>query len=120
MKYDKWTIWRANLDPVIGSEQGLTRPVLIISDESINDLISTVNILPITTRKNNRMIYPNEVLIEADKFGLKEESIVLCHQIRTIDKRRFAQYYGLVSDTAKQNDIIEALLFQLGIENTYN
>lgn len=39
MKFKKWTIWRANLDPVVGSEQGLTRPVLIISDDSINDLL---------------------------------------------------------------------------------
>jgi mRNA interferase MazF len=116
MKFNKWTIWRANLDPVIGSEQGLTRPVLLISDSSINDLINTVNVIPITSRKNNRQIYPNEVLLEADLYGLPEESILLCHQTRTLDKRRFAQYYGEISDVVKQNEIIEALFFQLGIE----
>lgn len=106
MKHKKWTIWRANLDPVIGSEQGLTRPVLIISDDSINELINTVNILPITTRKSGRIIYPNEVQIDKSSFGLPEESIVLCHQIRTLDKKRFAQFYGEIGDINKQNEII--------------
>jgi mRNA interferase MazF len=117
MKHKRWTIWRANLDPVIGSEQGFTRPVLILSDDSINDLINTINVIPITTRKNNRQIYPNEVLLEANKYGLSDESIVLCHQIRTLDKKRFAQYFGEIADSEKQNEIIEALFFQLGIEN---
>lgn len=114
----KRTIWRANLDPVVGSEQGLTRPVMIISDNSVNDVVNTVNIIPITSRKPGRLIYPNEVLIEASSFGLTEESILLCHQIRTIDKRRFAQAYGQVDAIEKQNEIVEALLFQLGIDIT--
>ena len=120
MNYKRWTVWRANLDPVVGSEQGLTRPVVIISEDAINDLINTVNIIPITTRKGNRMIYPNEVLLEPNMFGLADESIVLCHQIRTLDKRRFAQFYGEINDHKKQNEIIEALFFQLGIESTYS
>jgi mRNA interferase MazF len=120
MNYQKWTIWRANLDPVVGSEQGLTRPVLIISDGAINEVINTVNIIPLTTRKPNRQIYPNEVLIEALKYGLPEESILLCHQIRTLDKKRFGQFYGQIDDTEKQDEIIEAILFQLGIDNTYS
>jgi mRNA interferase MazF len=119
MKHKRWTIWRANLDPVVGSEQGRTRPVLILSDDAINDLINTVNILPITTRKVDRQIYPNEVLIEANTCGLPDESIILCHQIRTLDKKRFAQYYGEITNAEKQNEIIEALFFQLGIENSY-
>jgi mRNA interferase MazF len=118
MRYNKWTIWRANLDPVIGSEQGLTRPVLIISDDSINDLINTVNVIPLTTRKIGRIIYPNEVLLESNLYGLPEESIVLCHQIRTLDKKRFAKFYGEISDLKKQSEIIEALFFQFGIENS--
>ena len=64
MKYKRWAIWRANLDPVVGSEQGLTRPVLMISDDTINELINTVNIIPITSRKSSRLIYPNEVLLD--------------------------------------------------------
>lgn len=119
MKYKKWSIWRANLDPVVGSEQGFTRPVLIISDDEINELINTVNVIPITTRKSNRIIYPNEVLLESFVFGLPEESIVLCHQIRTLDKKRFAQFYGEIDNLQKQNEIIEALFFQMGIDIPY-
>lgn len=118
MKHLKWTIWRANLDPVVGSEQGLTRPVLIISDDTINNQINTVNLIPITTRKNKRMVYLNEVLLDPNKYGLTEESIILCHQVRTLDKKRFAKFYGEISDKEKQNQIIEALFFQLGIERS--
>ena len=117
MKLLKWTIWRANLDPVVGSEQGLNRPVLIISDDQINDLINTVNVIPITTRKINRIVYPNEVLLNSNLFGLTAESIALCHQIRTLDKKRFAKFYGEITDNKKQTEIIEALFFQLGIDN---
>jgi mRNA interferase MazF len=119
MNYEKWTIWRANLEPVVGSEQGLTRPVMIISDDSVNEVINTVNIIPITSRKPGRQIYPNEVLLEANDFGLPEESILLCHQIRTLDKRRFAKFYGQINDPDKQKEIVDSLLFQLGI-NTYS
>ena len=118
MKIQKWSIWRANLDPVVGSEQGKSRPVLIISEDDINDLLNVVNILPLTTRKPGRQVYPNESLIPAKKFGLESESIVLCHQIRTIDKKRLSKKYGEIDDDAIQNQITEALCFQLGINKT--
>jgi len=84
----KWHIFLANLDPVVGSEQGKTRPVLVISEEAINQILPVVNILPITSRKPGRKIYPNEVVISIGIGGLKNESIILCYQIRTLDKRR--------------------------------
>lgn len=116
MNVKKWGIYRANLDPVIGSEQGKSRPVLIVSEDAINDLLNNVNILPITTRKQGRRIYPNEALLEGGKFGLENDSIVLCHQIRTIDKQRLSLEYGDIKEPAKQDEILEAVCFQLGIE----
>lgn len=116
MTLKKWTICRANLDPVIGSEQGKSRPVVVISDDEINDLLNTVNILPITSRKVGRNIYPNEALIPANNFGLANESIILCHQIRTIDKRRISQQYGIINETSIQIEILDSLCFQIGIE----
>ncbi|HTM67279.1 MAG TPA: type II toxin-antitoxin system PemK/MazF family toxin [Flavipsychrobacter sp.] len=113
---NKWSIWRANLDPVVGSEQGKSRPVLIISETEINALLNTVNILPVTSRKAGRTIYPNEALIHQGSFGLANESIILCHQIRTIDKSRLSHFYGSVDDTGLQEEILSALSFQLGIE----
>lgn len=77
--------------------------------------MNIVNVLPITSRKKGRLIYPNEVLLQADKYGLSKDSIVLCHQIRTVDKRRLSTEYGKINDKVKQNEILEALCFQLGI-----
>lgn len=112
----KGSIYRANLDPAIGSEQGKSRPVLIISEDEINNILNIVNVIPITSRKPARNEYPNEVLIPANNFGLNIESIVLCHQIRTLDKQRLSKEYGQISDTKKQSEIIDALCFQFGID----
>ncbi|MEM9992258.1 MAG: type II toxin-antitoxin system PemK/MazF family toxin [Bacteroidota bacterium] len=108
-------MYRANLEPVIGSEQGKTRPVLIISKNTINNLLNCANVIPITSRKSGRTIYPNEVLLPKGTAGLMNESIALCHQIRTIDKRRLAQAYGEITDNILKEAIAEALRFQLGI-----
>jgi mRNA interferase MazF len=112
----KWSIHRANLDPAIGSEQGKTRPVLVISEDAVNSILNNVNIIPITSRKPGRKIYPNEALLPANTHGLSNESIVLCHQIRTLDKVRLSHFYGEVTLKQKQEEIIEALCFQLAID----
>lgn len=115
-KHSRWKIFRANLDPIVGSEQGKTRPVLIISRDEINELLNCVNIVPITTRKSGRTIYPNEVLLPKGTAKLENESIALCHQMRTIDKRRLSFEYGEVKENAIRVAILEALKFQLDIE----
>ena len=74
-----------------------------------------MNVLPVTSRKNNRLTYPNEALISAGKFGLVNESVVLCYQIRTLDKRRLIEIYGSIDDPIVQNEIIEAIKFQIGL-----
>jgi mRNA interferase MazF len=48
MRFSQWTVWLANLDPIVGSEQGKTRPVLIISKSSLNGILPVVNVIPIT------------------------------------------------------------------------
>jgi len=106
---------QTGLDPVIGSEQGRTRPVLVISEEEINQILPVVNVLPITSGKPGRRIYPNEVLIPAAISGLELESIVLCYQIRTLDKRRLMRVMGKIDDLEFQEGIIDALSFQLGM-----
>ena len=116
MNFDKWSIYKANLDPIVGSEKGKSRPVLLISENEINDLIKRVNVLTITSRKINRRIYPNEALIEKGNFGLTNESIILSHQIRTLDKSRQTYKYGVINDLEKQNEIFDSICFQLGIE----
>jgi mRNA interferase MazF len=110
----KWHIYSANLDPTVGSEQGKIRPVLVISEDDINNLLNCVNIIPITTRQANRFIYPNEVLLPENTSGLPKESIALCHQIRTIDKRRLISAYGKIEISSIKNGIYDAITFQLG------
>lgn len=115
MNYRRWQIWLANLDPVVGSEQGKTRPVIIISDDDPNSILNVVNVLPLTSRKPGRIIYPNEALINGGSFGLQNDSIVLCQQIRTLDKKRLIKQYGIISDALLQRRIVVALKFQLAI-----
>ncbi len=112
----RWHVFLANLDPVVGSEQGKTRPVIVVSEEKVNRLLSVLNAVPITSRKDNRTIYPNEVVLMAGTAGLNRESIVLCHQIRTLDKKRLIKHLGSISEDAIQAEILNALSFQLGMK----
>lgn len=93
MNFRKWYIYRASLDPVVGSEQGKSRPVLVISEDDINALLNIVNIIPLISLKEGRIIYPNEALIPAQLSGLDMDSVALCHQIRTIDKMRLSKIW---------------------------
>jgi len=111
----KWSIYRAGLDPIVGSEQAKSRPVLVVSEDVVNDVLNIVNVVPITSRKEGRRIYPNEAVIPMNSYGLGNESIILYHQIRTLDKKRLTPYYGQILLKEKQQEILEALCFQLGI-----
>ena len=113
----RWHIFLASLDPVVGSEQGKTRPVLVISEEEINQILPVVNALPITTRKPGRKVYPNEVLIPAGTVGLDKESILLCYQIRTLDKIRLTRMIGKIETWELKQNILNALNFQLGLSS---
>jgi mRNA interferase MazF len=50
MKVERWEIWLANLEPVLGSEQGKTRPVLVLSSTAVNQILPVVNVLPVTSK----------------------------------------------------------------------
>ncbi|MGH8478313.1 MAG: type II toxin-antitoxin system PemK/MazF family toxin [Gammaproteobacteria bacterium] len=115
MSAERWSLWQANLDPVVGSEQGKTRPVLVISETALNDILPVVNVLPLTSRRPGRRIYPNEALLPGGTAGLTANSLVLCYQIRTLDKQRLSRLYGRLDDPARQEEILIALCFQLGI-----
>jgi mRNA interferase MazF len=115
MNVPRWSVWLAGLDPVVGSEQGRTRPVLVISESALNGLLPVVNVLPITSRKQNRKVYPNEALLTQGAAGLTAESIVLCYQIRTLDKRRLLKVFGMLDNVLLQEEVLEALRFQLGL-----
>lgn len=86
-------IYYADLDPVVGSEQGGIRPVLIISNEVGNKHGNTVIVAPITSRIRNKAKLPTHILIEYFD-GLDRNSIVLTEQIRTLDKQRLGEFIG--------------------------
>ena len=79
MEY-RWCIFLANLDPVVGSEQGKTRPVLVISEEEINQLLPVVSVLPITSRKHKRRV--TKEIGKIDDLELQEAIMdALCFQL---------------------------------------
>ena len=115
MVITKWTIYWANLNPVQGSEQSGMRPVLLFSDDAVN-VLNQVSVLPLTSLKDSqRHIYPNEVLVPAAQSGLGKDSVVLAHQIRTLDKRRFTGIAGQINDEAVRQQIEDAVRVQLGL-----
>ena len=95
-KIKRGDIYYANLNPVIGSEQGGTRPVLIISNDVGNKHSPTVIVAPITSRIHTKAKLPTHTLIN-DFEGLDKNSIILFEQIRTIDKQRLRKYVGMLS-----------------------
>lgn len=112
----KWKIFLADLNPIIGLEQKGIRPVLIISDDYYSTLMPLVTILPITSLKPKRKIYPNEVLIKTEhskETGLTSDSIILAHQLRTISKKRLMNNIGIIDDTEIRNKVNEALKIHL-------
>ena len=114
----KWKIFSADLNPVIGSEQKGIRPVLIISDDDYSNVMPLATVLPLTSLKQGRKIYPNEVLIikhDSLKTGLSYDSIVLAHQIRTISKKRLSVVIGNIEDKEIQEKINQALRIHLNL-----
>lgn len=111
----KWSVFMADLNPVIGSEQQGKRPVLVISDETTNTIMPVVTILPLTSLKKGRRIYPNEALLKKGGGSLEVDSIVLAHQIRTIAKQRLTSCLGEISDTNLQAQINDAMRVHLNL-----
>jgi len=102
---NQYDVYLADLNPTIGREQRGKRPVLIISNNYEN-LLDVVTILPLTSLKKNRRVYPNEVLL---KDELEKPSLVLCQQIRTISKERLVKRLTNIENPFKRNEIIKIL-----------
>ncbi len=100
-------IYYADLSPVVGSEQGGIRPVLIIQNNVGNKYSPTVIAAAITS-KINKSKMPTHIEIDAREYGLAKDSVILLEQIRTIDKRRLKEKIGIIDDElmAKVNDAL--------------
>jgi len=108
-------IYYAELNPVIGSEQGGTRPVLIISNDIGNRHSPTVIIAAITGKTQTKAKLPTHT--EVKNFeGLDRDSIVLLEQIRTVDKKRLKQYMGMMPTEAMAR-VDKALAISVSLNN---
>ena len=110
----QWSVFLANLDPTIGSEQKGNRPVLVVSNEGCNQAISNVTIIPLTSTK--RRLYPSEVRLEEGKAGQPLESIIMAHHVRTISKQRLGKLFGYLDDVELQTEVLQAIKDHLDLE----
>jgi len=106
-------IFYSDLSPVIGSEQGGTRPVLVVQNDIGNKFSPTVIIAAITSQINKAKM-PTHIEISANDFGLLKDSVILLEQIRTIDKRRLKEKVGKLNDELLAK-VDEALGISFGI-----
>ncbi len=102
-----------DFDPTVGAEIKKTRPALIIQNDEANRH-SPITVVAAITSKSDDELYPTEVRIRAGEGGLKQESVVVLDQIRSIDRRRIVRKLGKVSEmTLKRTD--RAIKVSLGL-----
>ncbi len=106
-------IYYADLSPVIGSEQGGIRPVLIVQNDVGNKYSPTVIAAAITSQINKAKM-PTHIEIGAENYGLNKDSVILLEQIRTIDKQRLREKIGRLSDDL-MNGVDRAIGISFGL-----
>ena len=105
-------IYFADLSPVIGSEQGGIRPIVVLQNDIGNKYSPTIIVAAITSQINKAKI-PTHIELNAEKYGLSKDSVILLEQIRTIDKKRLKQKISTI-DSIKMREINKGLLISLG------
>ena len=117
MTVKRGDIYYADLSPVVGSEQGGLRPVLIIQNDVGNKYSPTVIAAAITSRMSKTRL-PTHIDIYAEKSGIAKDSVILLEQIRTLDKRRLREKMGHLDETVMhQVDNAIAVSFGLGTQD---
>ena len=108
-------IYYADLSPVVGSEQGGIRPVLIVQNDVGNKHSPTVIAAAITSQINKARL-PTHIELSGQTYGLSKDSVVLLEQIRTIDKKRLKEKMGRLDDDLMSR-IDNALAVSFGLQN---
>ncbi len=106
-------IFYADLSPVVGSEQGGTRPVLVVQNDVGNKYSPTVIAAAITSRINKAKL-PTHIEIDAARYGLSKDSVILLEQVRTIDKKRLREKIGRL-DEVQMVKVNDALSISFGL-----
>jgi len=118
MSVKRGEIYYADLSPVVGSEQGGVRPVLIIQNDVGNRFSPTVIAAAITSQKDKTKL-PTHIQISSRNCGLARDSVVLLEQVRTIDKRRLKERMGRVEEPYMEQ-VDHALSISFGLEPVKN
>lgn len=113
MAVKRGEIWLADLNPTRGSEQAGIRPVLILQNDIVSRFTTTVLAIPLTTNLR-RASQPSCVLIPNGEGELTSDSVVLCHQLRVLDKKRLQRKLGAVTQDTIFS-IESRVLFTMGI-----
>ena len=106
-------VWWAILDPVVGSEQGGRRPVLVLQNDVISSFTSTILAVSLTTNLRRAQL-PSSAFVPRAGTGLAADSVALCHQLRVLDTTRFRGKIGAVASEVLLQ-VEYATLFALGI-----
>ena len=101
MQIHRGDIYYADLSPVVGSEQGGVRPVLIVQNDVGNRFSPTVLAAAITSPRDKTSL-PTHITLSAERTGLQKDSIVLLEQVRTLDKHRLKEKMGRLDEDAMQ------------------
>ena len=109
-------IYFADLSPVVGSEQGGVRPVLVVQNDVGNKYSPTISAAAITSQLEKAKL-PTHIQLPAEKYGLPKDSVVLLEQIRTLDKKRLKEKIGELP-VVEMTKVNEALLISLGFFDT--
>ena len=118
MNIRRGDIYYADLSPVVGSEQGGIRPVLIVQNNVGNRFSPTVIAAAITSRQSKANL-PTHIPLHSGSSGLAKDSVVLLEQVRTIDKRRLKEKMGAIDQSAMNAvDNAISISFGLGAEQT--
>ncbi len=113
MSVKRGDIYYADLSPVVGSEQGGIRPVLIVQNDVGNRFSPTVIAAAITSQRTKAKL-PTHIELDAEDCGLSKNSIILLEQIRTIDKQRLRERMGRLNDFSMQK-VDHALSISFGL-----
>lgn len=113
MPVKRGEIYYADLSPVVGSEQGGIRPVLIVQNDVGNKHSPTVIAAAITSKKEKSQL-PTHISVTAQSCGLSKDSVVLLEQVRTLDKRRLKERMGEL-DSSSMAQVNDALQVSLGL-----
>ena len=113
MEVNRGEIYYADLSPVVGSEQGGVRPVLVVQNDVGNKFSPTVIIAAITSQLSKAKL-PTHIELNKEKYSLAKDSVVLLEQIRTLDKRRLKERIGeLDKSTMQKVDV--AIMISFGL-----